>query len=105
MYFDCMEPWLQCARVLLVVTRGPPLVARWRLLQHVGLVFPQHAGSSFPDQGSDLHPLQWKADPWSLDPQRCPDVRLYVPGLVLLKLFGLRTSLHAYKLLRTPKSF
>lgn len=29
---------------------------------HAGLVSQKHVGSKFPDQGSNLHPLHWKAD-------------------------------------------
>ena len=32
------------------------------MTQSIGLVAPQHAGSQFPGQGSNLHPLHGKSD-------------------------------------------
>ena len=31
-------------------------------LSLIGLIAPQHGGSSFPNQGSNLSPLHWEAD-------------------------------------------
>ena len=41
-------------------------------LMRVGLVAPRHVGSQFPDQGSNLCPLHWKADSLPLDRQGSP---------------------------------
>ena len=35
---------------------------------------PRHVGSSFPNQGSNLHLLHWKADSYPLDHQGSPGV-------------------------------
>ena len=42
-----------------------------------GLVAPQHVGSWFPSEGSNLCPLHWKADSLPLDHQGSPDVTSY----------------------------
>ena len=36
------------------------------------LIAPQHVGSQFPDQGSNLHPLNWKVDAYPLNHQESP---------------------------------
>ena len=41
-------------------------------LWRTGLVTPRHVGSQFPDQGSNLGPLHWKADFLPLDHQGSP---------------------------------
>ena len=54
---------------------GASLVARARVLELQGTVVAvslavlQHAGSYFPDQGSNLSLLHWKADSQPLDHQ------------------------------------
>ena len=60
----------------LVVAHG--LQSAWaQQLWHAGLVALWHVGSQFPDQGSNPHPLHWKADSLPLDHQGSPQVLSY----------------------------